>query len=59
MLPKNKLVYDSKVESSAARSYRANIQPQNVTGTYNANDTITINIPTRANLLLIPEESVF
>ena len=58
MLPKNKLVYGSNVESSAARSYRSNIQPQNGTGTYNTGDTITINIPTRNNLVLVPEESV-
>ena len=58
MLPKNKLVYGSNVESSAARSYRSNIQPQNGTGTYNPGDTITINIPTRNNLVLVPEESV-
>ena len=58
MLPKNKLVYGSNVESSAARSYRSNIQPQNGTGTYNVGDTITINIPTRNNLVLVPEESV-
>ena len=58
MLPKNKLVYGSNVESSAARSYRSNIQPQNGTGTYNAGDSITINIPTRNNLVLVPEESV-
>ena len=58
MLPKNKLVYGSNVESSAARSYRSNIQPQNGTGTYNSGDTITINIPTRNNLVLVPEESV-
>ena len=58
MLPKNKLVYGSNVESSAARSYRSNIQPQNGTGSYNPGDTITINIPTRNNLVLVPEESV-
>ena len=58
MLPKNKLVYGSNVESSAAWSYRSNIQPQNGTGTYNAGDIITINIPTRINLVLAPEESV-
>ena len=52
------MVYGSNVESSAARSYRSNIQPQNGTGTYNAGDTITINIPTRNNLVLVPEESV-
>ena len=32
MLPKNKLVYGSNVESSAARSYRSNIQPQTALG---------------------------
>ena len=58
MLPKNKLVYGSNVESSAARSYRSNIQPQNGTGVYNGGDTITINIPTRNNLVLVHEESV-
>ena len=36
MLPKNKLVYGTNVESSAARSYRSNIQPMNGTGVYNA-----------------------
>ena len=58
MLPIHKLVYGSNVETSAARSYRSNIQPQNGTGTYNVGDTITINIPTRNNLVLVPEESV-
>lgn len=57
MLPNN-LFYQTHVESSAARSYRSNIQPQNGTGTYNAGDTITINIPTRQNLVFVPEESV-
>ena len=41
MLPKN-LNYGSKVESSAARSYRTNIQPQNGTGNYNGGDTIIL-----------------
>jgi hypothetical protein len=58
MLPKNKLVYGLNVESSAARSYRSNIQPMNGTGTYKEGDTITLNIPTRNNLVLVPEESV-
>jgi hypothetical protein len=53
MLPKN-LAYGSKVESASARSYRTNIQPQNGTGTYNAGDTIIINIPTRNNLVYVP-----
>jgi len=56
MLPRN-LSYGSKVESSAARSYRTNIQPQNGTGNYNAGDTIIINIPTRNNLVFVPSES--
>ena len=56
MLPRN-LAYGSKVESSAARSYRTNIQPQNGTGNYNPGDTIIINIPTRNNLVFVPSES--
>jgi hypothetical protein len=56
MLPRN-LAYGSKVESSAARSYRTNIQPQNGTSTYNAGDTIIINVPTRNNLVFVPSES--
>lgn len=50
MLPKN-VNYTSKIESAQARSYRSNIQPQNGQ-TYSANQTIIINIPTRANLFL-------
>ena len=56
MIPTN-LKYGTKVESSIARSYRTNIMPQNGSGPYNALDTITINIPTRANLVLVPTES--
>jgi len=56
MLPKN-LKYGSKVESALARSSRVNIQPQNGTSTYQMGDTITINIPTRNNLCLVPTES--
>jgi hypothetical protein len=56
MLPKN-LRYGNKVESAAAKSYRTNIQPQNGTGTYQMGDTITVNIPTRANLVLATTES--
>jgi hypothetical protein len=33
------------------------IQPQGGSGTYNAGDTIIINIPTRNNTALIPSES--
>ena len=56
MLPKS-LKYGSKVESVMARSYRTNIQPMNGTGNYGPGDTITINIPTRNNLVLAPSES--
>jgi hypothetical protein len=56
MLPKQ-LKYGSKIESAAAKSFRSNISPQNGTGYYNLGDTIIINIPTRANLVLCPSES--
>jgi hypothetical protein len=56
MLPRN-LKYGTKVESAMARSYRTNIAPQNGTGNYSPNDTIIVNIPTRANLCLVPTES--
>lgn len=56
MLPKN-LKYGSKVESANCKSYRTNIQPQNGTGNYGLGDTITFNIPTRRNLVMVPSES--
>ena len=56
MLPKN-LKYGSKIESAYARSLRSNIAPQNGTGPYNLDNTIIINIPTRAGLVLCPSES--
>jgi hypothetical protein len=56
MIPSN-LVYSGKIESSPARRYRTNIQPQNGTGPYLANNTVIINIPTQANTFLIPSES--
>ena len=56
MLPKN-LKYGGKVESAVARSFRTNIAPQNGTGPYTLGDTIIINIPTRANLVLATTES--
>jgi hypothetical protein len=56
MLPKN-LKYSQKVEPAISRSYRTNLAPQNGTGPYNLGDTITVNIPTRANLVLVPSES--
>ena len=58
MLPKQ-LRYGSKVESAAAKSSRVNIAPQNGTNGYNLGDTIIFNIPTRQNLVLVPNESYF
>jgi len=56
MLPKT-LKYGSKIESAYARSLRSNIAPQNGTGPYNLGDTIILNLPTRAGLVLVPSES--
>ena len=56
MIPAN-LKFQSKVESAPARRYLTQVQPQGSTGGYLPNDTITINIPTRANTCLIPSES--
>lgn len=56
MIPAN-LKFQSKVESAPARRYLTQIQPQGGSGTYNPGDTITINIPTRANTALVPSES--
>lgn len=56
MIPAN-LKFQSKVESAPARRYLTQIQPQGGTGAYNPGETITINIPTRANTCLIPSES--
>jgi hypothetical protein len=56
MIPSN-LVYSGKIESSPARRYRTNIQPQNGTGPYSGGNTVIINIPTQANTFLIPSES--
>ena len=56
MIPSN-LVYSGKIESSPARRYRTNIQPQNGTGPYAGGNTVIINIPTQANTFLIPSES--
>jgi hypothetical protein len=56
MIPSN-LVYSGKIESSPARRYRTNIQPQNGTGPYTGGNTIIFNIPTQANTFLIPSES--
>jgi len=51
------LKYGSKVESAMAKSYRTNIAPQNGTNGYVLGNTITVNIPTRNNLVLVPPES--
>jgi hypothetical protein len=56
MLPKQ-LKFGSKVESAAAKSSRVNIAPQNGSGPYNLGDTIIINLPTRASLVLCPTDS--
>lgn len=56
MIPTN-LKYTSKVESSVAKSYRTNIQPQSGSGPYLLGDTVIINIPTRQNLVLSTTES--
>ena len=56
MIPAN-LKFQSKVESASARRYLTQIQPQGSTGGYLPNDTVTINIPTRANTCLIPSDS--
>jgi hypothetical protein len=50
--------YGGKVESASARRYRTNIAPQGGLGPYGQGSTITINIPTRNNTLMIPSESV-
>jgi hypothetical protein len=55
MIPAN-LKFQSKVESAPARRYLTQIQPQGSTS-FNMGETITINIPTRANTALIPSES--
>ena len=57
MLPKN-LKYQNKVESASARAYSSAIQPQGGTNGYVAGNTITINIPTSPNTVLVPSECV-
>ena len=56
MLPKS-LKYGSKVESAYSRSFRTNVAPQNGTGNYGLGDNIILNLPTRNNLVLCPNES--
>lgn len=55
-IPPN-LKYNTKIESASARSYKANIQPNNGMGPYQDNQTIIINIPTNNNLCLVTGES--
>jgi hypothetical protein len=54
-LPQN-LKFQSKTESAPARRFLSQIQPQGGT-TFAQSETITINLPTRANTALIPSES--
>jgi len=56
MIPSN-LRYQSAAETVPARRFMSQIAPQNGTGPYLPNETITINIPTRSNTALIPSES--
>jgi len=55
MIPAN-LKYQSKVESASARRFTTQIQPQGSTS-FAMGETITINLPTRNNTVLIPSES--
>jgi hypothetical protein len=55
MLPKN-LIYQKKVHGAPARSYRANIRPT-TGGTFGLGDTIEFDIPTKANLVMVPTEN--
>lgn len=58
MLPQNAL-YSRKKESAAGRRYRTEIQAQQGSGLYYGGNTITFNIPTAPNVLMIPTESTF
>ena len=55
-LPKNAL-YTNKVQTSYARNYQSQIQPQNGLN-YNAGETIIINVPTSNNLLMSGSDTV-
>jgi len=55
-LPKNAL-YTNKVQTSYARNYQSQIQPQNGLN-YNAGETIIINIPTSPNLVMSGADTV-
>ena len=57
MLPNN-LKYGNKAESSMARSYTSNIQPNGALGGYGKGSVTTIMIPTGPNLALVATESV-
>ena len=56
MIPKN-LMYDTKVNSSSSRSWKANLPPSGASGPFKANDVITINIPTGQNLVTVMSEN--
>lgn len=56
MIPTNAL-YQGKKESAAGRRYRTNLQAQGGLNGYTDGQTITIQIPTRPNTLLIGSES--
>ena len=56
MIPKN-LMYDTKVNSSSSRSWKANLVPSGASGPFKANDVITINIPTGQNLVTVMSEN--
>jgi len=58
MIPNNLKYSGGKVESASARRFRTNIAPQGGLSGYGAGSTITINIPTRNNTLMIPSESL-
>ena len=55
-LPKNAL-YTNKVQTSYARNYQSQIQPQNGLN-YNAGETIIINVPTSPNLVMSAQDSI-
>jgi hypothetical protein len=56
MLPSNAL-FTRKRESAAGRRFRTNVQPQQGSSGYSGGNTITVNIPTGVNQLMIPSES--
>jgi hypothetical protein len=55
-LPKNAL-YTNKVQTSYARNYQSQIQPQNGLS-YNAGETIIVNVPTSPNIVMSGADTV-